>query len=43
MALYARATSDKKKQLRSYIKSNKLKWNRQEDLTQILKQMRQMM
>lgn len=40
---YAQLSPDNRKQLRSYFKSEKLKWNRQEDLIQILKQLRQMM
>lgn len=40
---YALLSADARKQLRSYIKSNKLKWSRQEDLTQILKQLKEAM
>ena len=43
VALNTCGTIDKKKQLRSYIKSNKLKWSRQEDLTQILRKLKEIM
>lgn len=40
---YAQLSPDNRKQLRSYIKSEKLKWNRQEDLIQILRKLKEIM